>query len=396
MAEAPYVTTSISYHAWNKDGTQVAISPNTNEVWIYETGGKQDPTTWKKIHTLDEHGGQVSAIDWCHATNLLVTCGHDRNAYVWRFNDAENKWNPTLVILRINRAATHVKWSPNGDKFAVASGAKCVPVCHFEESNNWWISKMIKKHKSTVLSIAWCPNNKLIVTGSSDMKCRVFSAFMDGIDSAEPDGFDEVFSAKDEKDGSLLINKFGESLAEFDAKAWVHAVAWSPAGFRLAYASHGSTLSFVQLLAGSNPIVQTLNCKDLPYLDVQFLSDNSVAAAGFEANIDIFSVTGGTDAEPQWSFKDKVDKKEKKAAAAAPAATSGGFGAARAMFQSTVNQGTQFGAAPTASAITTKHQNTIVNIFVAPSADASLVTKFTTAGIDGRVLFWDVASFGLK
>jgi hypothetical protein len=35
-------------------------------------------------------------------------------------------WKPTLVLLRINRAATYVKWSPNEDKFAVASGARYV------------------------------------------------------------------------------------------------------------------------------------------------------------------------------------------------------------------------------------------------------------------------------
>jgi actin related protein 2/3 complex subunit 1A/1B len=33
-------------------------------------------------------------------------------------------WKPTLVLLRINRAATYVKWSPKEDKFAVASGAR--------------------------------------------------------------------------------------------------------------------------------------------------------------------------------------------------------------------------------------------------------------------------------
>lgn len=114
---------------------------------------------------------------------MIVTCGHDRNAYVWKYDESEKSWKPTLVILRINRAATCVKWSPNGDKFAVGSGAKCVPVCHFEENQNWWISKMIKKHKSSVLDLAWSPNQKFLVTGSSDFKCRIFSAYIDGVDS---------------------------------------------------------------------------------------------------------------------------------------------------------------------------------------------------------------------
>ena len=34
----------------------------------------------------------------------------------------------TLVLLRINRAATCVRWSPQEDKFAVGSGARIISV----------------------------------------------------------------------------------------------------------------------------------------------------------------------------------------------------------------------------------------------------------------------------
>ena len=34
----------------------------------------------------------------------------------------------TLVLLRINRAATCVRWSPREDKFAVGSGARIISV----------------------------------------------------------------------------------------------------------------------------------------------------------------------------------------------------------------------------------------------------------------------------
>ena len=53
----------------------------------------------------------MSGIDWSPVTDLLVTCGFDRNAYVWRYDAPTSTWKPTLVILRINRAATQVKWS---------------------------------------------------------------------------------------------------------------------------------------------------------------------------------------------------------------------------------------------------------------------------------------------
>ena len=61
---------------------------------------------------------------------------------------------------------------------------RTIAVCSFDEENNWWVSKHLKKPlRSTVLSIDWHPNNVLIAAGSADAKARVFSAFIKGIDS---------------------------------------------------------------------------------------------------------------------------------------------------------------------------------------------------------------------
>lgn len=81
---------------------------------------------------------------------MSLKCFQDRNAYVWT-KQSDNKWKPTLVVLRINRAATCVRWSPLENKFAVGSGARMISVCYFEKENDWWISKQIKKPiRSTV------------------------------------------------------------------------------------------------------------------------------------------------------------------------------------------------------------------------------------------------------
>jgi len=234
-----------------------------------------------------------------------------------------------------------------------------------------------------VLSLAWCVNNKFIVTGSADMKCRVFSAYMEGIDPAEDDGFGEVWAKQHE---------FGEVLCEFDqAKAWVHSVAWSPQGFRLAFSGHGSTMHFVQILAGSEAIVSTVNLPTLPFIDIAFLSDNAVVGAGYDMNPAIFEA-GGSEAEPVWGFKEFVDKKsgtkEDKKEVSAMQASKNMFGAA-------VNQGHSFGAVSTDVEMWTKHKNIIINVQVQPAASGSSV-KFTTSAIDGRVVFWDVTSLKVK
>ena len=143
----------ISCHAWNADGTKLALSPNNNEIWIMARSGND----FKLEHKLTEHDQIVTGLDWAPKTNRLLSCSQDRNAYVWTFEG--NSWKPVLVILRINRAATHCRWSPEENKFAVSSGSKLVSVCYFEEDNVWWVSKHIKKHKSTVTHVDWHPNN---------------------------------------------------------------------------------------------------------------------------------------------------------------------------------------------------------------------------------------------
>lgn len=77
-----------------------------------------------------------TGIDWAPESNRIVTCASDRNAYVWALKDGV--WKPTLVLVRINRAATCVKWSPLENKFALGSGARLISVCYFEKENDWW------------------------------------------------------------------------------------------------------------------------------------------------------------------------------------------------------------------------------------------------------------------
>lgn len=351
-----------SYHAFNKDRTQCAVSENGETVTIFESKG-DDPSKWTKTdQILDEHGGYVSGIDWSPVTNMIVTCGHDRNAYVWKLGE-NKKWAPSLVILRINRAATAVKWSPDGQKFAVASGTKCVPICTFDESHDWWACTMIKKHKSTVLSLDWSPNGKFVVTGACDFKCRIFSAFVAGIDKAEND--DYSFWPK--------ANDFGECLAEFDqAKAWVGSVSWSPNGNQIAFAGHGSTLHFVDIAGGKNEVF-TYNSKSLPYNHICFVSDDTAVAVGYDLNPTTYNKKGS-----EWELGKKLDEEKSGAKKAA----TGGAAAARAMFQTADNKASS--TADAGTVIKTQHTNTIVDVKV---HSANLIT---TSSIDGRIIHWNV------
>ena len=87
-----------------------------------------------------QHDKVITSIDWAPNSNRIVTASQDRNAYVWQeAQDPETGkivWKPTLVLLRINRAATYVRWSPREDKFAVASGARYASLTSSHEVQN--------------------------------------------------------------------------------------------------------------------------------------------------------------------------------------------------------------------------------------------------------------------
>jgi actin related protein 2/3 complex subunit 1A/1B len=360
---------NLTVHAWNGSLTKVAVSPNNNEVWIMNTDGKMDPSRWTREHILSEHMGFVSGIDWHGETNTIVTCGHDRNAYVWTLQD-DGKWHHELVILRISRSATSVKWCPDGKKFAVTSGAKVVPICSYVQKQEWWAGKHIKKgFKSTVVAVDWCINNKFIVSGATDFKCRIHSAWTKGIDAPEDDGFGELWPEQ---------HNFGEMLAQFDqAQAWVNSVAWSPDGFRVVFAGHGSTMHFVSL---NDNNVTTLRTADTPYLDLAFLDNDTVVAGGFGLNPTIFRAEG-----EEWTLAGLVDEEKKKEKKSAGSATS----QARKMFGNMSSRG-ETKKTSGGLAYKTLHQNTITCIRHLGGA------RFSTTGIDGRFLFWDLTTSGVS
>ncbi|TPX31000.1 hypothetical protein SmJEL517_g05557 [Synchytrium microbalum] len=346
----------ITCHAWNKDRSMVAISPNNHEVHIYKKSG----STFTVAHVLNEHDKLVTSIDWAPNSNRIVTCSQDRNAYVWTWDGS--LWKPTLVLLRINRAATFVRWSPFENKFAVASGARCISVCYFEEDNDWWVSKHIKKPiRSTVLSLDWHPENILLVSGSADMTARVFSAFIKGTDT----------KASSPVWGEKL--PFGTVCAEYSngPGGWVHGVAFAPSGNFIGWVGHDSSLSLASPAWGPAPV--TIKTSTLPLMSMIFTSENTIVAAGHDCTPYLFANQNN-----KWVLVDKMDRGQKKS-------TTGDN--AMAKFKQ-MDSKAQAGQGDTE--LTTNHQNTITSVraYAGPSGS---VTRFSTSGVDGKLAVWDTS-----
>jgi actin related protein 2/3 complex subunit 1A/1B len=337
-------------------------------VFFSPVAGAAPSRTFTKAHELNEHDQLVSALDWAPTSNRLVSCSHDRNSYVWTHTEdgatppagcaGTGTWKPTLVLLRINRAAVAVKWSPKENKFAVTSGAKCVSVCYFEAENDWWVSKVIKKHKSTVTSVHWHPNNCVLATGSTDFKARVFSAFVKEIDDK----------------ASAPVTKCGELLAEIQARGWVHEVRFSPSGARLAFVAHDSSIGILDwsVEAGAGEPTVLLS-ETLPFTRLAWVSEDALVATGHDMNPYLISSQGG-----QWAVRGAMDKGDSGAAQVKQ-----GVSAAFAKFQAQASTGQD----AKGEGLKTRHQMLISGL------EHHSDNLLSSSGLDGRFAFWDLGKY---
>ncbi|KAL4812228.1 Alpha/Beta hydrolase protein [Aspergillus spinulosporus] len=258
----------IADHSFSSDKSVLAVARENNVELYQKTGSKFSLTD-----ELKGHEKTVTSVDIAPNSGRIVTCSQDRNAYVWE--QTPTGWKPTLVLLRINRAATFVRWSPSEQKFAVGSGARVIAVCYFEEENDWWISKHLKKPiRSTITTLAWHPNSVLLAAGSTDSHARVFSSFIKGVDTRpEPSAWGE----------RLPFNTIcGEFLN--DSAGWIHGVCFSPSGNALAFTGHDSSVTVVYPSAPEQPPRAMLNISTrlLPFNSLIWNGENEIIAAGHD------------------------------------------------------------------------------------------------------------------
>jgi len=349
----------IADHSFSADRKTLAIARDTT-VELYRKVGD----TFKLVDELKGHDKTVTSVDIAPTSGRIVSCSQDRNALVWE--PSPQGYKPTLVLLRINRAATFVRWSPSETKFAVGSGDRLIAICYFEEENDWWVSKHLKKPiRSTITTVAWHPNSVLLAAGSTDAHARVFSSFIKGVD-ARPDP--SVWGER------LPFNTVcGEYLN--NSAGWVHAVAFSPSGDALAYAAHDSSITVVYPSGPDQPpkAVISINTQLLPFMSLIWNGEAEIIAAGYDC--EAFRFKGGVNG---WQLSGTLEAKSR------PGLSDGREDSALNMFR----QMDLRGKAKDDTQLKTVHQNTITMLRPFESSGDS-VRKFSSSGVDGRLVIWN-------
>ena len=361
MAEAVYnlgLSGGLHCHAWSRDCSLLAVSHGEREATVFGRRGEG----WQRLAELDQHDLMVTSIDWAPVSNMIVTCSQDRNAYVWV--EESGVWRHTLVLLRINRAATFVRWSPAENKFAVGSGARIISVCFYDKDNDWWVAKHIKRPlRSTITSLAWHPNNVLLAAGSTDYKVRVFSSYIKDIE-AKPRP--TVWGSK---------MPFAQLMSEFSnpGGGWVHSVAFSKDGQKLAWVSHDSSIAVAEPSVGLRRLIT--DC--LPLVSLVWTSPVSLVSAGHDCLPLVFRLTQEGEIVLAYKLEDPQPRQETGPAEGL---------AAMKMFRSRDRTGE---VCEGDYKLGTTHQNQITEVrrLEVDGAEKELVS---TTGLDGRLCVWRV------
>ena len=414
-------------HAWGPAGEEVAVCGGGAEVRLLRPGaaaaaagagaGAGAAAAHPPRALLRGHEGPVAAVDWSPEAGLLLTGGHDRNVYVWRRAPAAEEgawagggdggWQREMVLLpaALDRAVLAARWAPGGRKFACGGGARVVSVSYYEAEDSWWTSKLVRKRQgSSVTSLAWHPSGALLATGCADGHCRVLAAVVPRVDAP-----------KESVPRAGRDSKFGTVLVDASGGGWVHGVAWSPSGSRLAFASHDST---VTVLTGLDATAEPdalwaggesarVKLRGRPVRCLLFLAEDRLVGGGWEPAPVLMASKreGATPGAEDWGVL--LESLEgSSTAGSSEAGDAGGTPGPGTPGRGTPgrSQNTQFASAfakfeqfaPKAKAVRAKqvggpHKGCITCLRVVRADPDGTVEAFSSSGMDGRLITWGTA-----
>jgi WD40 repeat protein len=149
--------------AFSADGSRLvtASEDTTARVW--------DARTYQELHTLKGHNGAVTSVAFSPDGSRLVTGSGDSTAKIW---DAET-YRELHTLKGHLDSVRGVTFSPDGTRIVTASADKTARVW---ESVTYEEVHTLKGHRNQVVSVAISPDGRRVVTGSSDSTARVWVA----------------------------------------------------------------------------------------------------------------------------------------------------------------------------------------------------------------------------
>ena len=117
---------------------------------------------------------QVKFVDWHPTKELLATCSRDKNIWIWDY-DENLEFQCNEVLTGHSQDVKMVKWVPQKE-FQLVSASYDDTVKLWDcEDDEYFCKQTLSDHTSTVWSITFSKDGKLLMTGSEDLTIKVFT-----------------------------------------------------------------------------------------------------------------------------------------------------------------------------------------------------------------------------
>ncbi|GAB4276341.1 MAG: AAA-like domain-containing protein [Oscillatoriaceae cyanobacterium] len=239
--------------------TSIAISPDGQT--IASAGANGTVKLWtiqgQLKFELKAHQGWVNGIAISPDGSTLATAGSDQTAKIWNLKAAAKGNSPQpLTLTGHTNSVYSVSFSPDGERLATASNDNTAKIWNLKAAANGQVGAnghsplhTLSGHSSSVRSIAWSPDGKLIATASYDQTVKIWK-----------------------QNGELLDTLKGHS-------AGAYSVSFSPNGSYIATASVDET---VRLWSLNPKMPNTLPRSSAAIRSVSFGPGGKLIATGGE------------------------------------------------------------------------------------------------------------------